>query len=287
MTRWQWPDGKRAAVVFNVAYEAWDSGVAPGLSPMGNPLPPGIADTQAMEWASYAWRSGIWRLLDCYARYGIAATVFTSGRLAEIAPDTVTALAQAGHDVCGHSYAQNILPAALAEPDERADIARCKALLEPLLGGPLQGWVSPRGTPSPQTRRLLAESGFTWHGDCFDRDMPYVERVGQQRIVAMPLAMEINDLPIYARHGNQPRAFVDTFSDVFQAALHDPSAGHVDVTVHAHVFGRPFGVHLLEEIIRTVTSREDVWIGTKSALASWALAAESTDPSASEVGRDD
>ena len=36
---WVWPNGKRIAVVFNVCLEAWSDGKAPGISPMGNPLP--------------------------------------------------------------------------------------------------------------------------------------------------------------------------------------------------------------------------------------------------------
>jgi len=269
MRRPVWPDGRRAAVVFNVAYEAWSDGVAPGLSPMGNPLPPGVVDTQAIEWASYGWNSGIWRLLDCFARHDVRATVFTSARLAELAPETISALAEGGHDVCGHSYAQNIVPAMLDVADERLDIATCKKLLEPLIGGRLAGWVSPRGTPSQKTRALLGESGFAWHGDCFDQDLPYVDHVDGNTIVAVPLNMEVNDLPVYLRHGNPPRALFDVFAEAFGAARSDLAAGHVDVTVHAHVFGRPFGVRVLEDIIGEVQRSDDVWVTTKSELAEW------------------
>jgi peptidoglycan/xylan/chitin deacetylase (PgdA/CDA1 family) len=267
-----WPDGKRAAVIFNVAYEAWEPGGSPGISPMGNPLPPGVPDTQAQDWVSYGWKSGIWRLMDRLERHGVRATVFTSGRLAEIAPDSIRALAQRGHDVCGHGYAQNVLPVMLSEDDERAQIADCKKRLEALVDGPVRGWVSPRGTPSGNTRRLLAEAGFEWHGDCFDSDFAYVETVGSRSIVAVPLAMEVNDLPVHLRHGNPPRALLDVFTEAFEAALEFDDVGHVDVTVHAHVFGRPYGARVLEEIIRRVTSRADVWVTTRSNLARWVLA---------------
>lgn len=266
-----WPGGRRVAVVFNVAYEAWEEGVAPGISPMGNPLPANHFDTQAADWGEYGWRRGIWRLLEVLGRHDVRATVFTSACLAERAADTVAALAEAGHDVCGHSYAQNVLPVMLGEDAEREHIARCRALLEGLLGQRLQGWVSPRGTPSARTRALLAEAGFAWHGDCFNQDHPVVEDCGGRRIVAVPLKMEVNDLPIAMRHGNPPGAYLDTFDAVFAAALDDPSAGHVDVTVHTHVFGRPHGARIYEEVIRRVLSRDDVWVTTKSGLARWAL----------------
>jgi hypothetical protein len=61
---WQWPGGKRIAVVFNVCLEAWSDGKAPGIGPMGNPLPAGALDTMAISWAAYGVKRGIYRLLD-------------------------------------------------------------------------------------------------------------------------------------------------------------------------------------------------------------------------------
>src|SRR4029077_12982722 len=64
---WQWPGGKPIAVIFNVCLEAWSDGKAPGISPMGNPLPAGALDTMAISWASYGVKRGIYRLLDALA----------------------------------------------------------------------------------------------------------------------------------------------------------------------------------------------------------------------------
>ena len=61
---WVWPNGKRIAVVFNVCLEAWSDGKAPGISPMGNPLPAGVLDTMAISWAAYGVEIGIHRLID-------------------------------------------------------------------------------------------------------------------------------------------------------------------------------------------------------------------------------
>ena len=61
---WEWPNGKRIAVVFNVCLEAWSDGKAPGISPMGNPLPAGVLDTMAISWAAYGVEVGIHRLMD-------------------------------------------------------------------------------------------------------------------------------------------------------------------------------------------------------------------------------
>ncbi len=49
----RWPGGKRAAMIFNIAFEAWSDGVAPPIGPMGNVLKPGHFDTNALSWADY------------------------------------------------------------------------------------------------------------------------------------------------------------------------------------------------------------------------------------------
>ena len=60
---WLWPNNKRIAVVFNVCLEQWSDGKAPGISPMGNPLPAGVLDTMEISWAAYGLKTasiGCW-----------------------------------------------------------------------------------------------------------------------------------------------------------------------------------------------------------------------------------
>src|ERR1700680_5217983 len=99
-----WPNEKRVAVVFNVCLEAWSDGKAPGISPRGNPLPPGVLDTMAISWAAYGVTIGIYRLLDAFKRHGAKASVMVSAIIAERAPQAVHAVARAGHRVLSHSY---------------------------------------------------------------------------------------------------------------------------------------------------------------------------------------
>src|SRR5882672_2377143 len=85
----RWPGGRFVAVVFNVAYEAWSDGKAPGIGPMGNPLPPGTFDTNALSWGNYGQDTGIERLLKILDRHRHRATVMISGVLAERVPHHV------------------------------------------------------------------------------------------------------------------------------------------------------------------------------------------------------
>ena len=266
-----WPGGKRIAVVFNVCLEAWSDGKAPGISPMGNPLPPGVLDNMAISWAAYGAKRGIYRLLDAFARHNAKASVMVSAILAERTPQAIKAVADAGHEILSHSYAMDIIPALMAEDEERANIARCTALLEKVSGKRVKGWLSPRGTPSANTARLLAEAGYAWYGDVFDEDLPYVQTFGGRKIVAIPLSTDVNDMPSM-KYGSPPRMMLETFEDHLKR-IADQREGPViiDVTSHAHIFGRPHGAYYYEKIIETAARTSDIWIATRLDIAEFIL----------------
>src|SRR5437667_9885940 len=93
----RWPGGRHLAVVFNVAFEGWSDGKAPGIGPMGNPLPGGTFDTNALSWGHYGAVRGIVRLLAVLDRVRVRASVMVSGVFAERSPEAVKAIASAGH----------------------------------------------------------------------------------------------------------------------------------------------------------------------------------------------
>src|SRR6202050_1360461 len=179
---WVWPNGKRLAVIFNVCLEAWSDGKAPGISPMGNPLPAGVLDTMAISWAAYGVEVGIHRLMDAFARQGAKASVMTNAVIAERSPDTVKAIAERGHEVLSHSYTMDVIPALLSDEDERKNIERCTALLEKASGQKMAGWLPPRGPSKLARPKPLAGAGYPWYGDVFDPDLPYVVEHGNNKI---------------------------------------------------------------------------------------------------------
>ena len=100
--KFRWPGGRHIAVVLNVAYEGWSDGKAPGIGPMGNPLPAGAFDTNALSWGSYGATRGIERFLRVLDRAKRSASVMVSGIFGERTPATVRAIVQAGHELVAH-----------------------------------------------------------------------------------------------------------------------------------------------------------------------------------------
>jgi peptidoglycan/xylan/chitin deacetylase (PgdA/CDA1 family) len=268
---WTWPGGKRVAVIFNICLEAWSDGKAPGISPMGNPLPAGALDTMAISWASYGVKIGIYRLLDAFAAHNAKASVMTNAIIAERAPQTVKAIAEAGHEVLSHSYAMDVIPALLSPAEQQQIIARCTDLLRKASGAAIEGWLSPRGTSSADFPRLLAQAGYKWYGDVFDDDLPYVQEFDGKKIVAIPLSTDVNDMP-FMKYGNPPKMTLEAFEENLSLARETKDRpGLIDVTVHAHIFGRPRGAYYLERIIAQASAANDIWIARRIDIAEFML----------------
>ncbi|MFI5002366.1 MAG: polysaccharide deacetylase family protein [Reyranellales bacterium] len=238
----RWPADRPLALSVSVMLEGWTDDSAPGIGPMGNPLKPGVLDLQAQSWAAYGPKVGAWRILDVLSATKVRAVFYVSGIVAERYPDLLRAISRAGHVIGAHGWAQNIVPAYQTPQEEAHDVGRCSIILEQSAGDRPRGWLSPRCTPSADTSELLVRGGFDWHADFFDADLPYRHTTPSGSIAAVPFTMEVNDMPLYVRYGNEPEAFTRTLERIVSnwPRLGRP-AGCLDITVHAHVFGRPAG----------------------------------------------
>ena len=263
-----WPADRPLAVSVNVMLEGWAEGSAPGIGPMGNPLKPGLRDYQALSWAEYGPKTGMRHLLAAFEREAVRAVVYTSGVVAERYPDLPREMVARGHVVAAHGWSQGTLPVALSPAEETADIARCVDVLTRTAGVPPFGWLSPRCTPSAETSRLLVRAGFRWHADIFDTDLPYRLDTPDGALLGMPFTMEVNDMPLYVRYGNEPDAFTRTLARIVDGwdRLGRPFAC-LDITVHAHVFGRPYGVIALLDALDRVRARPWCWLTDHATLA--------------------
>jgi hypothetical protein len=264
-----WPHGRPLAVSVSVMLEGWSDDAAPGIGPMGNPLKAGVLDMQARSWAEYGPKVGAWRLLDILASEKVSAVFYVSGILAERYPELMRAIAGAGHVVAAHGWSQHIIPACQTAEDEQRDLSRCMAAIKQGTGKGASGWLSPRCTPSAHTSDLLAAAGFKWHADFFDEDLPSRRITASGPIIAVPFTMEVNDMPLYVRYGSEPEAFTRTLERIVK---NWPRLGRrpgcLDITVHAHVFGRPMGaIELLNALDVVRRYGEWTWLTHHALLA--------------------
>lgn len=262
-----WPAGKTLAIAVNVMLEGWsDDGAAHGAA--STPLKPGFVDTRGQSWGRYAPTHGAPRLLKVLAAAGVKATFYTSGVIAERFPDLVRDIAAQGHAVQCHGYYQNVVPVYLDEPHEHEMIARCVETLGKVLGKAPRGWMSPRVTGSPRTPELLASAGFAYHADVCDADLPYRQQTKNGPIVAMPFTNEVNDQRVHLSFGNPPQAYTDGLKrvlDRWYSRHREPAC--LDITAHAHLFGRPYGAAEFEAALDIARATDYAWLTTHGELA--------------------
>ena len=269
------PDETTLVLTVNIMYEKWEQGVSPGVGPMANPLKAEV-DHQAISWAEYGTRTGIWEILALLDEYATTATFHVSGIIGETHPDTIVAIAQAGHEVAAHGWAQNIVPGQQTPDAEQDTIRRTSEALRAVTGTSPTGWLSPRCTPSADTAALLAAEGYSWFGDVFDTDLPYLIDYGQRRLCAVPFTYEVNDRPLSVRYGRPLEAVFDDYLAAVTARRLQGGLRMLDVTLHTHLGGRPRGLLGLRRVLEDIRTSDDVVLGTKHRIAQTWL--ESGDP---------
>lgn len=263
-----WPADRPIALCVSVMLEGWTDDAAPGIGPMGNPLRAGVYDTQAKSWSEYGATTGAWRLLDILADAQVRSVFYVSGVLAERFPDLMRAITAQGHVIAAHSWSQHIIPAYQSREEEQADLKRCIEVLEKNSGMRPKGWISPRATPSLNSPELLAGQGIAWYADAFDRDLPYAVETKSGPITAIPFTMEVNDFPLSIRYGNEPDAFVRMLKSILDgwSDIGSPAAC-LDITAHAHVFGRPAGAMAFKTALKLAKQSPLAWMTDHAEVA--------------------
>lgn len=143
------------------------------------------------------------RLLDVLDGYGIRATFFVLGWLADREPGLVREIADAGHEVACHGYGHR-LAGELSPEEFRHDVTRARELLAALAGREVLGYRAPSFALTRERLSVLADAGFRYDSshhpfslhDRYGRlDHPEVECAPgvyrmEPRLLELPLSME-------------------------------------------------------------------------------------------------
>lgn len=267
---WSWPNEENIAISIGLALEdfQWHSQFVQ--------VPrPGRVDRFSLSYADYGWRTGIWRLLDLLDEFGVKANMSTNGLTAERHPDVVRAVADAGHEINGHGWVNDVLPDS-DEPDaERNEIRRCTEALTEAAGIRPVGWTSPGSAGSDDTYRILVEEGYVWNGDEAADDLPYMRDTEAGQIVILPRTNTLhNDLNMWISPRNPPEIIWQSFKDTFDELYSEGVGGcpkWTEITLHAHMAGRPTLVPTIRKCLRYARDHGGVLIAPRREIADWAL----------------
>jgi len=235
--------------------------------------PKDVRDLSAESMTEYGSRVGVWRLLDIFNELRVPVTFFACGRALERNPDVGRAIAEEGHEACGHGY-RWIESYVLSREEERDDISRCVAAIKEIVGERPLGWYA--RTAGPHTHELLVEEGgFLYSSDGgFNDDIPYFKNVGGTALLILPYSRDVNDVKYWRAPGFVVRRhFVEYARDAFDV-LYQESENYprmLSVGLHCRISGLPARAQAVADIIRYVQGFPGVWLARRVDIAQWWL----------------
>jgi len=207
------------------------------------------------------------RILAMLARHGMRSTWTVCGQALEAAPELAKAITAAGHEACSHGYRWQFQHK-MDEARERAFIAQSADSIEATTGQRPRGWLS-RYFSTDNTRRLLAEAGFTYHMDDFSDEAPFWDAPGGKPIVVVPYQLDTNDMKMWPHPGYTARDWLDYLVDSFDLLHREGEATPrlMSVGVHLRIIGRPGRAAAFDRFLQHVASKDRVWVATRLEIA--------------------
>jgi len=110
----------------------------------------------------YVFNQGMPRLLDLYARYGVKATFFYTGHIAQLYPKVVRMAYEHGHEVGSHGLIHEVGKAfdVLSPEEQLSHLKQSKQILEDIIGEEVISFRAPAARVDKAFPQIMAEAGF-------------------------------------------------------------------------------------------------------------------------------
>ena len=273
----RWPGNARIAVSVVLNYEEGgeycilhgDAHSEYVLTDVGGDPLPNARNLNVESNFEYGSRVGFWEIMRILRSRRLDATVYAVGMALERNPQAAAEIAASGFEVACHGQ-RWIDYQSVPEAVERADMLKNVAVVTRLIGRPPLGWYT--GRPSPNTRRLVVESGgFLYDSDAYNDDLPYWTRVGETSHLVVPHSFDNNDSRL------QRGADFSTGEEFFRYCrdsfdwLHrrgtEGSPRMMTISLHARIIGRPGRIDALERLLDHIQRHDGVWLCNRAAIA--------------------
>ena len=230
----------------------------------------GVSDACMETHFEYGTRAGYWRVMDALDQFGVKATLSACGRAVELSPWLAADAVRRGHEVSAHGYRWES-HAHMSEEEERAVIARAVKAIEDAAGTRPVGWHT-RSAPSPNTRRLLVETGgFLYDSDAYSDDVPFFVSVGGHRHLVIPYSFDTNDMHFhqhmqrFVTGGDFVEYVTDAFDWLWREGATRPKL--LSIGLHPRMIGRPGRIGGLVRAIAHIVDKGSVWFARRDEIA--------------------
>ncbi|TWT10832.1 polysaccharide deacetylase family protein [Reyranella sp. CPCC 100927] len=259
-----WPKGNRLAFWVMLAIEYWELQAPPGSHKDPRFVGEyGSYDPDYRTWTQreYGNRVGIFRVLDVLDRHGIKATVALNSAAAKRYPYLVEQCRQRGYEFIGHgSHATRMLTGKMNEEEERAAIRDALDTLGRTTGKRPRGWHGQDFGESQRTPRLLAEAGLDFVADWPNDDQPYAMTM-DRRFVSLPTQPEWDDVQLLWLRRVETSRYPAIVAEAFDG-LYAEGGRVFCLALHPWLIGMAHRIRYLDEALKRIAGRSQVWQAT-------------------------
>ena len=261
-----WPDELRCVVMLSFDVD--------GVSGAINQNPDSARLPSFMSMREYGPSVATPRILDLLDDYGIKASFYIPGYVAETHEDLVRDIQRRGHEIGHHGYMHEP-PATLTREQEAAVLDKGIGILERITGEKPLGYRSPSWELSEDSLALLAERGFVYDSSLMGNDIPYKVDADGRDIVEVPVHWELDDVPYFNYSPAlgvrnvmaDPEQVYRAWSAAFEG-MHHYGRSFV-LTMHPFTIGRPGRLRMLERLIRYIQTFPNVAFMRTIDVARW------------------
>ncbi|MCU1721459.1 polysaccharide deacetylase family protein [Pseudomonas sp. 5P_5.1_Bac1] len=250
-----WPDRKRFAVTLSFdldAETAWDTSSLDGRR------------LTLLSMGAYCRRVGVPRILELLARHDIRAQFYIPARVAEMDPNVVRGIADAGHGIGCHGYFHERTDEQTPAQNRRI-LEDSKRLLERTIGREVSHYRAPTWEITPDVVEALVELGFKSDSSLMGDDRPYLVGGEPGQLLELPVSWVLDDWEQFAYSAEPAMGGVietpDKVFELWRAEVDGMRAygGHFMLTMHPQLIGRPSRMLMLERLIEYIKGFDDAW----------------------------
>lgn len=265
-----WPGKKRIAVML-----AFDLDAETMWTTRGD----GNADhITNLSRGTYGPKQGVPRILKMLDTWGVRATFFIPGVIAERYPAVVREISRRGHEIGFHGYAHEEFPTT-TYAEEDATMHRAERIIRDICGQKLSGHRAPGGVIHDYSLRLFLEHGYIYSSNWRDSDGPFIHKIDGKEVplVELPKDSIFDDTAYDFYTDSAPERYglrsPGEMSTIWKAEFDSLAAEGrmINFVLHPQFIGRPSRVDMLSHLIGYMLAH-GAWLDTNYAVASYILA---------------
>lgn len=260
----RWPNGKRIAVMLTFDFDA----ELLRQSVIGKKTI-GFSDRSR---GLYGPHEGLKRCLDMLQRQRLTTTFFIPGKIIEEYPDSVKAIAAAGHEIAYHGYDHDAT-VGLTREQEEANMEKSETLIEKLCGHKPVGYRGPLDVLQECSLDLMQQRGYLYDSTLMDCDWAYRTKEG---IIELPTDVTVDDFTYYYFSyadeatilcSYDPAYVYDMWKDAFDELASEGDKILV-LKLHPQLSGRNSRIRMLEQFVLYMKQR-GAWLASCKEVAEY------------------